>query len=209
MSVRSFLTTVLVLAGAACGESSGSGTGHDLVFPPTVGPGPAPAGGPDLAVPASLVCDGSACGGTSDVPFLYRVIPGSMPISAVEVGVEDGDVRNYALLRAPDGWEPSIVAAPRAHAVRPSRHGEATSEAGACPFVLLFAPRASGTPQDAAFELGYSYSLAGQFHDVHWSASDGAQARWTFPVGSDGGPAHSPLRPNVILIVLDDVGTDR
>lgn len=157
------------------------------------------------------VCAGTICGGNggqiqcSNSEYCYRVKPNGNSVTSFDVGVEDGDINHYTNFCGPSGWTMSIVAIERAHDVTPTDHGTVSSNAGTCPFVLRF----SGSAQTSNFEVGYSYSEGNSgYHDVHWKAGS-HQSGWSFPVGTNTGPVHSPIRLNVLLIVLDDVGTDK
>ena len=162
-----------------------------------------------------IVCTGLACGGNGGIgipcsgsQFCYRVQPNGNSITVLEVGVEDGTPAHYTSFCGPAGWGMTIVSLPRSHDVDPSDHGALTGEEGSCPYVLRF----SGPTQDSAFEVGYSYlgnPATTRFHDTSWNTSDGRQAAWGFPLGTNNGPVHSPVPLNVLVIVLDDVGCDK
>lgn len=165
--------------------------------------GPAKGGGQQGVT--QVICDGSACGGTGGAPFLYRIKPNGNTISRVEVGVEDGTLANYQNLNAAQ-WSMTIVSIARPHDEQPTCHGEVTSSAGTCPFVLRF----DRSPSQANSQVRFSYiPELFDYHDVNWKTSDGEQSDWEFPVGNHG-PVHSPrpVPPNVLLIVLDDFGIE-
>ena len=156
----------------------------------------------------TVVCDGLACGGSggaSGSPFLYRVVPGNGAISSLEIPVEDGELDHYGDLAVPAGWSWEIQTVARAHNELPVAHGTVTSSAGTCPYLLRF----SGPQRSSTFELGYSYIGKPGFHEVRWKTSNGFQAAWNQGVGGGKGPVHSPVRLNVLVIVMDDVGTDK
>ena len=155
-----------------------------------------------------VVCNGVACGGNGGslgCDFVYRIQTGGGSISSLDVAVEDGDVAHYTFF-GPPGWGLSIVSLPWPHDVSPSDHGAASGSTGECAHVLRFA----GPAMTKDFEVGFDYVQSHpRFHDVQWKASDGRHADWGAALGTSSGPVHSPLRLNVLLIVLDDVGTDR
>ena len=119
--------------------------------------------------------------------------------------MEDGDINHY-VYDGPLDWSMSIVSVARSHDIPPTEHGTVTDKAGTCAFVLRF----SGPQKTQNFHVGFDYVQSdARFHDVQWKTSDNRQTNWTFPAGEGKGPVHSPLRMNVLLIVLDDVGTDK
>lgn len=168
--------------------------------PGQIGSGPNPL--------TQVQCLGSACGGPAATPYLYRVTPVNVPIESLEVSVEDGDIGHYTLIASPAGWDMTIVSIVRSHELRPTEHGDTTTKSGTCPYVLRFS-KGTGAAQSGTFDLGYAYTPGGQYHDVQWKTSDGVLGVWGQPLGASRGPVHSPLRCNVLLIVLDDVGTDK
>ena len=164
--------------------------------------------GAQVGAGPTVTCDGRACGGsggTSASPFLYRVDPRNQATTSFEIPVEDGNLANYRGLAAPPGWSWEILALARPHNEFPVEHGTSTGSAGTCPYVLRF----FGPQQAATFEVGFAYIGKPGFHEVRWKASGGFQAAWNHGVGSGRGPVHSPMRLNVLVIVLDDVGTDK
>ena len=157
-------------------------------------------------------CDGRACGGSggaSSSPFLYRIRPNGNRVDSFDVGVEDPDLSHYGGFVHPPNWEVSILTISSAHDPLPTEHGGPSGPAGSCPFVLRFSKGPGGATQTSAFELGFAYTLGEPgFHDAAWRTSDGSVSDWTRPLGARDGPVHSPFRLNVLMIVLDDVGTD-
>ena len=144
-----------------------------------------------------------------------RAMANGKALTVFEVGVEDGDINHYTIQCAPAGYTVSIVELPRSHDVCSTPHGEETGKESNCPYVLRFEWTTALTSN---FEVGYSYDQPTDgFHDVNWKVSDGQQysrqASWSFVVGTGNGPVHSPVpepeKPNILLIVLDDMGTDR
>ena len=138
--------------------------------------------------------------------YVYEVHPNGSSITSFDVSVEDGDIGRYTY-HGPANWSMSMVTAARAHDFHATEHGTVTGSDGTCPYVLRF----SGPAKTTNFQVGFDYEYQddARFHAVHWKTSGNHQANWTFPVGEDKGPVHSPVRLNVLLIVLDDVGTDK
>lgn len=162
-----------------------------------------------------VVCIGTACGGgggsgnpCTGSEYAYRVKPNGNPITSFDVSVEDGDLSHYSSFCAPGGWNPSIVAIQRPHDLSSTPHGQVTGSNSDCQYVLRFH---SSTPRSTTFEVGYTYDHPDDgFHDVTWRTSNATESFWTFPVGMNKGPVHSPVpRRNVLVIVLDDVGNDQ
>ena len=154
----------------------------------------ASASAPQLGV-TQVVCDGAVCGGVgghiqcSGSQFCYRVKPNGNSITSLEVGVDDGDITHYTSLCGPAGWTMSIASISRSHDPVFTMHGVVTGKSGSCPFVLRF----QGGAQTATFEVGYHYNPDFFIHDVTWHSSDGRTAGWTFPLGTNNGPVHSPV----------------
>ena len=152
-------------------------------------------------------CDGLACGGSGGslgTDFVYKVHPNGNSITSVDISVEDGDINHYTYA-GPSTWSMNMVTAARSHDIEPTEHGVVSGKAGTCPKVLRF----SGPEMTQNFQVGFDYfQPEPRFHDVVWKTSDNRQTNWSFDTG-DGGAVHSPLRLNVLLIVLDDIGTDK
>jgi hypothetical protein len=143
----------------------------------------------------TIVCNGSACGGSPTSPdYLYEVTPGSQGVDRIEIGVH---TRNPGLLNVvlPATWTVSIMPAEVPDDTPLTPHGSVTPQTGGCNWVIVW----TGDCKYEPFQLGYDKNwTVGPPHDVHWSAYECdpslviTSADWTKRVGTGAGPVHSP-----------------
>ena len=152
---------------------------------------------PQLSPVVRVVCDGNiqCCQGNGPRQFVYRVkVPsgGLVSVTNIEVGTHDPNLADYINRIMPAGWTLSILSASRPDpGFVCTPHGNFTSIASACPYILRFA----GPAQTSNFTLAYDFALNWDVHDADWKASNGNRADWTKAVGLGYGPLHSPLFP--------------